>query len=99
MATCEDFPCCGHEAGDCDGSLYGSDESIKARVEQDWRTGHGYCDHAEGIFNCEGGDDEPECEDEDHECQDCERQLSDGEWICSWCGRFCPEGAHAEVLA
>lgn len=27
--TCEDFPCCGHEAGDCNGGLYGSDESIK----------------------------------------------------------------------
>ena len=42
MATCEDFPCCGHEAGDCDGSLYGSDESIKAQVHEAWRTGHGY---------------------------------------------------------
>lgn len=29
---CEDYPCCGHEANDCDGSLYGSDESIKASV-------------------------------------------------------------------
>lgn len=29
---CEDYPCCGHEAGDCDGSKYGSDESIKAAV-------------------------------------------------------------------
>jgi hypothetical protein len=27
--TCEDWPCCGHEWGDCDGSKYGSDESIK----------------------------------------------------------------------
>jgi hypothetical protein len=27
---CEDYPCCGHELGDCDGSLYGSDESIIA---------------------------------------------------------------------
>lgn len=53
MARCEDFPCCGHEAGDCDGSLYGSDESIKAQVERQWATGHGYCDHAEGIYNCE----------------------------------------------
>lgn len=26
---CEDFPCCGHELNDCDGSKYGSDESIK----------------------------------------------------------------------
>lgn len=36
---CEDFPCCGHEMGDCDGSKYGSDEDIKARavrrLEQD----------------------------------------------------------------
>lgn len=29
---CEDYPCCGHEAGDCDGSRYGSDKDIKARV-------------------------------------------------------------------
>ena len=29
---CEDYPCCGHEMGDCNGSLYGSDESIKAAV-------------------------------------------------------------------
>lgn len=29
MKTCEDYPCCGHELGDCDGSKYGSDESIK----------------------------------------------------------------------
>lgn len=58
---CEDFPCCGHEAGDCNGQLYGSDEAIKAQVEQDWNTGHGYCDHAEGIYNCEDmGYDEPE---------------------------------------
>ena len=26
---CEDYPCCGHEMNDCDGSLYGSDKSIK----------------------------------------------------------------------
>lgn len=32
MTTCEDYPCCGHELGDCDGSKYGSDESIKAEV-------------------------------------------------------------------
>lgn len=29
---CEDYPCCGHEAGDCEGKLYGSDEAIKAAV-------------------------------------------------------------------
>lgn len=65
MATrCEDFPCCGHEAGDCDGSLYGSDESIKASVQRAWDTGHGYCDHEYGIFNCEDFEDEWD-EDED----------------------------------
>ena len=32
MKRCEDFPCCGHEWGDCDGSMYGSDEDIKARA-------------------------------------------------------------------
>lgn len=30
MDRCEDFPCCGHELGDCNGMKYGSDESIKA---------------------------------------------------------------------
>jgi hypothetical protein len=34
---CEDFPCCGHERGDCDGSKYGSDEQIKADVERAFR--------------------------------------------------------------
>lgn len=29
---CEDFPCCGHEAGDCNGQKYGSDDSIKEAV-------------------------------------------------------------------
>ena len=53
---CEDFPCCGHEMGDCNGELYGSDESIKAQVERDWATGHGYCDHAEGIYECDAAD-------------------------------------------
>jgi hypothetical protein len=28
---CEDYPCCGHEMGDCNGNLYGSDESIMDR--------------------------------------------------------------------
>jgi len=57
---CEDFPACGHELNDCDGSLYGSDESIKAQVERDFRNGHGDCDHADGLFNCEGPEDEDE---------------------------------------
>ena len=29
---CEDFPCCGHERGDCNGLKYGSDEAIKDLV-------------------------------------------------------------------
>lgn len=29
---CEDYPCCGHENGDCNGKLYGSDEAIKQAV-------------------------------------------------------------------
>ena len=92
---CEDFPCCGHEAGDCDGSLYGSDESIKAQVERDWREGHGYCDHENGIYDCEYGDEE--CDDEEHACTDCCRK-ADG-WECDWCGRPCPAGAHPRLLA
>lgn len=30
--TCEDYPCCSHEWGDCEGQKYGSDESIKQAV-------------------------------------------------------------------
>jgi hypothetical protein len=30
--TCEDYPCCGHEWGDCDGSKYGSDADIKQKA-------------------------------------------------------------------
>jgi hypothetical protein len=95
MSTyCEDFPCCGHEAGDCDGNLYGSDENIKARVYEDIRSGHGDCDHQDGIYNCDGG--EPaDCEDEDHECVDCDQ--TDTGWECSWCDRPCPAGAHEGV--
>lgn len=65
--ACEDFPCCGHERGDCEGQLYGSDESIKAQVERDWRTGHGYCDHQEGIYNCEDEGEEPEIDDDTYD--------------------------------
>ena len=32
IMACEDYPCCGHEMGDCEGKLYGSDEAIKARA-------------------------------------------------------------------
>ena len=31
---CEDFPCCGHDRGDCEGQLYGSDASI---IEAEYR--------------------------------------------------------------
>lgn len=58
MARCEDFPCCGHEANDCDGSLYGSDESIMAHARK-----HAYCDHEAGYCELEDddlGEEEPE---------------------------------------
>lgn len=44
MHRCEDYPCCGHEWGDCDGSKYGSDEQIKSDP-------HLLCDHE--IGHCE----------------------------------------------
>lgn len=53
---CEDFPCCGHEAGDCNGLLYGSDEAIKSDP-------HLLCDHEMG--GCEVEDDHDP--DDDHE--------------------------------
>lgn len=64
---CEDFPCCGHEAGDCDGSLYGTPEQIAADVQRQWDTGHGYCDHAAGIYQCDDVDidDEDDMEEEE----------------------------------
>jgi hypothetical protein len=37
--ACEDYPCCGHGAGDCEGLLYGSDEDIKQRVYDKWDRG------------------------------------------------------------
>lgn len=40
--TCEDFPCCGHELNDCDGSLYGSDAAIQTDP-------HLLCDHENGV--------------------------------------------------
>jgi len=36
---CEDFPCCGHEQGDCDGTKYGTDKQIKERAIRDYREG------------------------------------------------------------
>lgn len=32
MTRCEDYPCCGHELGDCNGEKYGSDADIRAQV-------------------------------------------------------------------
>jgi hypothetical protein len=42
--TCDDYPCCGHEANDCDGSRYGSDASLMASP-------HLLCDHEAGLCN------------------------------------------------
>lgn len=64
--SCEDFPCCGHQYGDCNGLKYGSDEAIRQSF-----LGHAYCDHEAGIFECEDYD---ECDDEDCEAT--------GECIC-----------------
>jgi hypothetical protein len=61
---CEDYPCCGHEAGDCNGLLYGSDEAIREQVYRDIRDGHGDCDHQDGVYNCDVYDEEDEDEDE-----------------------------------
>lgn len=46
MYRCEDWPCCGHELNDCDGSRYGSDESIK-------NDPHLLCDHQNGLCDIE----------------------------------------------
>lgn len=49
---CEDFPCCGHEYGDCNGLKYGSDEAIKAQL---WGA-HRDCDHEAGLYHCDDED-------------------------------------------
>jgi len=43
---CEDFPCCGHEANDCFGQKYGSDEEIKRRAIEEMDEGW-FGDHVE----------------------------------------------------
>lgn len=53
MNTCEDYPCCGHELGDCDGTLYGD-------VRND---PHLFCDHNTGL--CDALDDDDDLEDTD----------------------------------
>lgn len=54
---CEDYPCCGHEQGDCNGLLYGSDEAIKEDAMR-----HIDCDHENGDCRLwgDGEDDDDE---------------------------------------
>lgn len=52
---CEDYPACGHERGDCNGLLYGSDAAI-----QESARAHLHCDHENGSYECEGLEDEDE---------------------------------------
>ena len=56
---CEDFPCCGHERGDCNGLLYGSSEAIRESVEK-----HYGCDHEAGWFPCADQDYDEDYDDE-----------------------------------
>lgn len=49
--ACEDYPCCGHEPGDCEGLRYGTDESIKA-----YAMAHVWCDHEAGVYACADDD-------------------------------------------
>jgi hypothetical protein len=66
---CEDYPCCGHELGDCNGLLYGSDEAIKSDP-------HLLCDHENG--DCEVDyEDEPDDEDEDEAPEDFDFEYAD----------------------
>lgn len=37
---CEDYPCCGHEFGDCNGQKYGSDDAIKEQMYEDMARGY-----------------------------------------------------------
>lgn len=48
---CEDYPCCGHEWGDCNGLKYGSDQAIQSDP-------HLLCDHEAGI--CDTWDEDEE---------------------------------------
>jgi len=52
---CEDYPCCGHEMGDCNGLKYGSDESIKDLVYNG--ISYKYCLECEAAV----GKDDTEC--------------------------------------
>lgn len=57
---CEDYPCCSHEYGDCNGQKYGSDEAIKSYAMQ-----HLGCDHEAGIYECYDDEEPDEPEDDD----------------------------------
>jgi hypothetical protein len=48
---CEDYPCCGHEWGDCNGLKYGSDQAIQADP-------HLLCDHENGDCQVDYEDDD-----------------------------------------
>lgn len=76
MERCEDFPCCGHEAGDCNGKLYGSDESIQAEV---WK--HEYCNHEAGYYWCEDQEDDEDDDEEPYVEEQCVHGLS--LWLCA----------------
>lgn len=53
--SCEDYPACGHEWGDCNGLKYGSDESIK-----EWAQKHVFCEHEHGFCNLDEEDETDE---------------------------------------
>lgn len=48
---CEDYPCCGHEYGDCNGLKYGSDQAIQSNP-------HLLCDHNTGTCEVEDQEDD-----------------------------------------
>ena len=59
---CEDYPCCGHENGDCNGLLYGSDEAIKEEAIR-----HFNCEHEQGYCALYDDEDEPEVDDDTYD--------------------------------
>jgi len=93
MSYCEDFPCCGHTPQDpCDRQPYDEPGYFDTTISGNE---HALCDHENGECNVDY--DEPECEDDEHECVDCETNGPGTPWICSWCERPCPEGAHVDL--
>jgi len=69
---CEDYPCCGHELGDCNGQKYGSDASIQSNP-------HLLCDHENG--DCEVQYDDDGDEDEEDEDDDDPNQYREDSYI------------------